>query len=281
MITEKNMSESRFLIQYDTAQPIELSALSNAFAGISRQYSNFIRSQTNVELAAEEVVLYVTKIENNCILTELAPYIGYGLTTIHVLDWPAALKQFADTINDYFEYFKALNLGKLIGKIGKRDAEDFRDFLAVVANNDSGAIVTEVVKYDEATGKKTSAIKYAYKPAEISEAYQGVTSYLSKITSQESNVFEKVLLYLPQLNVEAHKSEGQTADRGVIESISPKKLPVYWISDLDSRRIKNQSVNPHKVSYIVDVSVQTKNDTARAYSVLRLHDILNDDESQA
>jgi hypothetical protein len=268
------------LIQYDTAEPIELSALSNAFAGISRQYSNFIRSQTNSELAAEEVVLYVTKIENNCILTELAPYVGYGLTTIHVLDWPAALKEFADTINEYFEYFNGLKLGKIIGKVTKRDAEDFRDFLEAVAKKDSGSIVTEAVKYDETTGKKTSMVKYAYKPIEVAEAYQGVSSYLLKIPSQESNIFEKVLLYLPQLNVDAHKSEGQTADRGIIESISPRKLPVYWISDLDSRRIKNQSVNPHKVSYIVDVSVQTKNETARAYSVLRLHDILNDDEAQ-
>ena len=61
---------------------------------------------------------------------------------------------------------------------------------------------------------------------------------------------------------------------GIIETIYPKELPVFWLSVMDAKKVKGQKASPFKVNYVVDVNVQTVSGVPTAYRILHLHHIL-------
>jgi hypothetical protein len=84
---------------------------------------------------------------------------------------------------------------------------------------------------------------------------------------------------MPQMHETKIKKTGKSSpDMGKIESIYPKELPVFWLSEMDARRVKSQKNSPFGTNYVVDVNVQRVGGVPRIYRVLRLIDILQKDE---
>jgi hypothetical protein len=82
----------------------------------------------------------------------------------------------------------------------------------------------------------------------------------------------------------APKSDGRTDDKAIINSISPKPLPVHFASQLDAARIADMKAdpqqNPFKAAFRVDVNVETdRNQVPRFYRVVHLHEIISEDEN--
>lgn len=67
------------------------------------------------------------------------------------------------------------------------------------------------------------------------------------------------------------KDKAATGNRGVIESISLKSLPVMFTGDIHQRIFEAGDL--FRKFYIVDVVVQTANGVPSAYKVTRLHDV--------
>ena len=96
-----------------------------------------------------------------------------------------------------------------------------------------------------------------------------------KNTDDEMADYKMVLMHMPQMHQRKTKKDGKTSpDLGIIESIFPKELPVFWLSDMDAQRVKGQTESPFKLNYVVDVNVQTVAGAPRAYRILKLRDIL-------
>lgn len=75
------------------------------------------------------------------------------------------------------------------------------------------------------------------------------------------------LMYLTQVN----KDKAAAGNRGVVEAISPKPLPVTFSGDIHRRIF--EAGDPFRKCFIVDLVVQTVGGAPNAYKVTRLHDI--------
>jgi hypothetical protein len=269
---QRGITPERVRIGFEIDDPVELLEVAAAFGAFSRQYQKVLRQYPEAELHDEEVRLYLTKIETNCIMADLGGYAMAALPVVNAMDWHNIFVEFINRLNTYIRFFQGLTTGVGGKEPTKSDCEDFKDILEVVANKRKGSLSLSVNITPE-----TSSLQYTYNEEETQTALEGVRKRIAESETITRAQHEKVLLWLPQLNFEEHKSGGRTSDKGLIESISSRQLPIFWLSELDSIRIKSQEGNPSKVSYIVDVNVETKQQIPRAYRVVRLHEIVQDD----
>ena len=95
-------------------------------------------------------------------------------------------------------------------------------------------------------------------------------------TRPEHKIEKNVALSWAQTNWIEVKSKGRTGDRGIIERISDRPLPVYFPTEESTIKYKMTSgdFNPSKIAYIVDVDVQSVQGEPVAYTVMKLHDIV-------
>jgi hypothetical protein len=114
--------------------------------------------------------------------------------------------------------------------------------------------------------------KMDFRPEVISKAHEGACKYIEDITQTENADHRMVALYLNRLDRDHHNATGRSPERGTIESISPKSLPVHWISEMDSIQIKSiGGANLFDLVFTVDVKVETARGKPVSYRVLKLH----------
>ena len=95
---------------------------------------------------------------------------------------------------------------------------------------------------------------------------------LSEKELTPTNTRQCELLYLTRID----KDKAAAGNRGVIESISLKPLPVTSTDDIHRQML--ESGDPFRKFFIVDAAVQTVNGMPSAYKVTRLHDICDIEE---
>ena len=87
------------------------------------------------------------------------------------------------------------------------------------------------------------------------------------------SLLRKAVLSLQQANTGPAKEKGKTNDRGVINSISEKPLPVYFaktMNDLKSKMV-GRSSNPFIKPFRVDALVTYENGEPKSYTVIDVH----------
>jgi len=279
------ISDSRIQLQFDVDKPVDLVDLTLAFQAFNRQYAKFVNSylsEKDVEIPDEDSVrLYVTRIESNCILAELGWVDPHGLFpgVLVVMDNVNTIREFLKNISFYLDYFRGA-IGEISEskQLGKRDCEDFKNLLAPVVKAGKGSLKYKELKYDK-DGKASTLTEMEYVTDEAVKATNGVTRRIELLEKTTAADHEKVLLGLVSIEEKIHKPESKrTHDYGSIESIFPKPLAVYWLSEVDQMKVKGYDGNPFKCSFVVDVNVETKHGEPRAYRVVKLHDILPDSE---
>jgi len=285
------VSSSRITLHFDVHEPIELMELTLSFGVLARQYRQFLVEKMRMDgrkVDDDDVKLYITKIENNCILAELAGAVNIlgGLYT--VMDCANIFFEFISKTNDIISFFKGLAKQKkaMLAKdipYSKKMCGDMANFLKVVSKNKGGNLKLGVTEFASRypDGKKVLA-SFTFTSEEAFEAQKGALVAQRVLDDKGSADHANVLMYFYQTNVEQSKSEGKTAELAIIKSISDKPLPVYFVSQLDGDRVKSlkddPKINPFKASYRVDVDVETdRHDVPRFYRIVHLHEIIPDE----
>lgn len=287
-----SVSNARIVLHFDVHEPIELMELTLSFGSLAKQYRRFLVDRARVQAQKvndADVKLYITKIENNCILAELAGAVNILGSLVPLMDYANIFIEFANNINNSILFFKGLAAKD--GKVDpveipytKRQCEDLANFLNVVSKNKGGKLGISVAEYAKDDGETKSHVKFSFTSGEAFEAQKGALIAQRALEFRGDADHTNVLMYFHQTNVEDPKSEGRTGDKAVIKTISDKPLPVYFISDLDKDKIKtfvdDPTMNPFKASYRVDVNVETdRNEVAKFYRVMRLHEIIPGDDN--
>ncbi len=267
------MSDPRVIIHFDIESPVELKTLSRSFEGLARQYHKNIRIHGG-DFIEDETKLYLTKIESNCILAELAASTAHLIPGLQAMDYANIFLEFVKRTDSFVRHFQGKKELKTLPN--KEETEDIIKLLEPVTETGNGALKIEAISFQE-NGEPETIIKAEYLPKEVAGAHSGALAHLENLMLEENTEHKMVLMWLPQLSVTKSKDSGQTPDRGIIEEISKKEMKVYWLSDLDAKRVKTQDSSPLKKSYIVDVNVLTKKEKPIAYRIVRLHDIIEDD----
>lgn len=284
------VSDSRIILHFDVHEPIELMDLTLSFGALGKQYRKFLSDKLRSEhkkVKDVEIKLYITKIENNCILAELAGAAEILGALFSVMDYANIFTDFTSRVNDAIVYFKSLATSdgdKKASEIPytKRECEDYANFLTVVSGK--GQLGLSVAEYSKETKESTIKTKFVYSGDEAYEARKGSLLALSMLEQRGDADYKDVLMYFHQTNIDESKADGKTGEKAIIKSIHPRELPVYIISELDRDRVAglkdDPKLNPFKASYRVDVNVETdRNDTPRFYRVLKVHEIISDDDS--
>jgi hypothetical protein len=285
------LSDARIVIHFNVHQPIELVDLTLSFQAIARRYRKFLVEQARSigqRHSDADVKLFVTKIESNCILAELGGATEILGSLFTILDYVNIFIEFAkNTKNAIDFYHNVATMGEIKPSDvheGKRDIEAIADFLKVAAQSPSGELGLAVVKYHSTENNESKEVLFEVKIGsdDAAEARRGALLAQKALEYRGDADYKNVLMYLFQTNTEESKTEGVTAEKAVIRSISEKALPLYFASELDNDRMqtfKHDPIhNPFKASFRVDVNVETdRHDTPRFYRVMRLHEVIPGD----
>lgn len=281
----------RLRLHFNVHEPVELVEMTLAFQGLGYEYQSFLKSQyanSDSKIKTAEVKLYITRIESNCILAELAP----ALPLLGVI---APVFSDVNTVHDFVKN-TATAIQWLIGigkertispediPYNKRRIGHIRDVVRLVAKNRDASLGLSAIRYEESTGEDRAILEMKFSDTECRSAEDGATRALAALDLREKADKEKVLMYFYQTNIEDPKTDGRTGDKAVISSISPDPLRVYIIPEVDQQKVRyvldDKSSNPLHTGFVVDVNVENdRNGRPKIYRVVRVHDVIYDDGS--
>lgn len=285
------MSTARISIHMNVERPIELIDLTLSFQAVARRYRRFLiqqAKQRGVKTSDADVKLYVTKIESNCIFAELGGAVEILGALFSVMDYNNIFVEFVKNIRDAFQYY--INIGRE-GEIEpsdvaepRRDIEAIAEIAKVTASAASSTLEFAAIEYSqvEKDGGRETLFKFQVSSDEAADARRGALLAARALDKKTDADYNNVLMYFYQTSTDEPRSDGPTADRAIIKTISPAPLRVYFASDLDKERVfslkSDPLQNPFKASYRVDVNVESdRNDKPTFYRVVRLHDIIPDE----
>lgn len=286
------LSDDRIAIHFDVHEPIELIELTLAFQALGRDYRRFLNSRirsTGGRVKDEDVRLYITKIESNCILAELAgatPILGSLFT---LMDYQNIFIEYVRNFETTVNFFRNLATKKNAGPsdvehVSKAGAQAIADTMAIAAKNKNGILRLSALRaaVDMPDGSRiyTEAV---FTSEEAAEAQRGALLATKLLDYRGDADYQNVLMYFQRTSTDPGKIDGRTDDKAIIASIESKALPVYFASQLDQAKMNDMkgdpTSNPFKAAFRVDVNVERdRHGVARFYRVIHIHEIMTDED---
>lgn len=280
----------RMRIHFNVHQPIELVEMTLAFQGLGFEYQAFLKERladSESKESKSDVKLYITRLETNCILAELAP-------ALPMLGYLAPVLADVNTVHDFVKN-TANAISWLIGvanrksvladdvPFSRRRVNHLRDMVRLVGKANDSKLGLAAIRYEVESGADRALIEMSFTDQECRLAEKGAGIALAALEHREKADYEKVLMYFYQTNIEDPKALGKTGDRAIISHISPNPLSVYIIPETDRNKVRyvldDKAHNPLHTGFVVDVNVEkSPKGKPKIYRVVRLHDIVYDDE---
>ncbi len=131
----------RIRLHLNVHEPIELVEMTLAFQGLGYEYQSYIRNLTlpnNAKGKTKDVKLFITKIESNCILAEMAPALPLFGSLAPVFTDANTVAEFVRNISDLINWLRSLsnNSEVMADEIPhtKRRLNNVRDIVRLVGN---------------------------------------------------------------------------------------------------------------------------------------------------
>lgn len=289
----EGLSEDRIEIHFNVHKPVELVELTLAFQALGRDYRRFLNDRIRAEggrPAEDDVKLYITKIESNCILAELAGATQIMGAYFSLMDYQNIFIDYIRNFGATIDYFRGLAKVKSPKadeiECTKAGAQAIADVMSVVAKQppDGRFAIRAKAGSETASGHRVYA-EVEITSDEAAEAQRGALVAQKVLDYRGAADHENVLMYFQRTSTDDAKADGRTDDKAIIATISGKPLPVHFASKLDQARINDMksdpNQNPFKAAYRVDVNVEVdRKGVPRFYRVLHLHEILPEEDDE-
>lgn len=283
------LSNDLIEIHFDVHEPVELTEMTLAFQGLGRDYRKFLQEKVRSEggkIIDDDIKLYVTKIESNCILAHLAGASNIIGAYFTLLDYQSIFIEYVKHFEVVTTYFRNLGKAKDLQaadiEVTKAGAQAIESLMALVAKTKKGKFALRARAGSEtASGSKVYA-EIELTSDEAAEVQRGALIAQKVLDYRGEADHKNVLMYFQRTSTEDTKAAGKTDDKAIIRSVSEKPLPVHFASQLDQERINDLKNDPHanpfKAAYRVDVNVEVdRKGVPRFYRVVHLHEILPDE----
>jgi len=286
----EGFSEDRIEIHFDVHQPIELIELTLAFQALGRDYKRFLNDRIRSEggkPSDDDVKLFITRIESNCILAELAGATQIVGAYFSLMDYQNIFIDYIKNFRVLIEYFRGLSKKKNPKsediECTKAGAQAISDVMGLVAKNHDGKFAIRARAGSETSGGNKVYAEIELTSDEAAEAQRGALIAQKVLDYRGEADHENVLMYFQRTSTDDAKADGRTDDKAMISSVSDKPLAVHFASKLDQAKINDMkndpSQNPFKAAYRVDVNVEVdRKGVPRFYRVLHLHEIMREDD---
>jgi len=287
---ENLMKAPRIRLHLNVSEPVELVEMTLAFQGFGYEYQDYIKNHAKENGGkgnSGDVKLYITKIESNCILAELAPALAYLGALAPVLSDMNTVSDFIKNTKDSIDWLIGLskkeNLQQEDITETKRKINNLKHVVKLVGKNKDSSLGLHALKYEESSGEDRSVLEVVFTNTQCREAEQGAMRALEVLDNKEAADKEKVLMYFYQTNTDDPKTSGRTGDKAIISSISKDPLSVYVIPEVAHQKIRyvldDKTHNPLHTGFVVDVNIEKdRKGMPKVYRVMRLHDVIYDDD---
>ena len=240
-----------------------------------------------MKVADEDIQLYVTEVRTGSVIAQLASAATVLGAFLPLVDVQAAFYNYVSFFGESVTYFRELarnpNVKAQDIRATKSAAQAMGDIMAVAANHPGGTFkLAAKVAAKDADGAQI-ALQVTISSEEAAETQRGALIAQKLLDYRGDADHPNVLLYFQRTSTDAPKSGGRTDDKAIINSISPKALPVHFASQLDQARINDMKAdpnqNPFKAAFRVDVNVETdRNQTPKFYRVMHIHEVIPDED---
>lgn len=280
------LGRDRIILKYDTEGPIDLEKLVGSFTGLANQYRRVLQLR-GLKPGETDARLFITRIQNGCVEAEIATAAVAFASAFQFMDYSLILVDFTIRTKAVLDYFTGKSSEK--PALTKQDCTDFRDFLGAVSHHADGAISYKHARFHKTSiegDKKEEVIaEFSLDKPQIDKAERNIGSEISNLTALEAprfRVYDDMLLYWYQTNVEKGRIEGRTADKAIIADISPKPLKVYFPRGAETLKHKmtNLQENPFRKGFVVQVHVQYVGDEPMLYTILDVREVIDFEEGE-
>lgn len=258
-------------LHFGTSEALPISELAESFLAIDRAYSSL----------SNEDRLAVKELKSGSIIATLAPYLPMMGQVLPALSA-------ANTISDFSRKLKKAIDG--FAEMGSKDAPlsasdpvaaEIEAVMKPLAGKKDASFRIARVQYRSKTHDREVEVVAEYGSDDINRAVINAQRYRDQAALQsakdqpieERNFVKGVAIVLHQANSGPAKARGKTGDRGVIEAVSDKSLPVYFAEGVSrpKDRMVRSSKNPLKYGYVVDAWVHREEGVVKAYTVTEVH----------
>ena len=278
MMTEHQFEGDRLVVYMDPGQPIELTDLTESFAALARIYERHYRKD-----GEDAPRLYVTKLATGSVWAEIAPLAQIAAQTMTVMDYSIIVADFSARVSRAIRGFA----GKagMPPSVSRDDAKDLAAFVRPMTGKAGAGLNLKHAKFERSNGTDTIKAEYSFDDNELNRAKINIDRALEAPLRLEEEHKERirpeVALIIKRAGSGPGKDKGRTDDRGVVQDVSSKILPVYFRKSAQS--LKHQMMkgdkNPPTHTFIVDVSVQfDEKDEPIGYIVTDVHDAWERDD---
>lgn len=267
-------NSAHLLIKIDHKNPLDLIEFTTGLLSISNQYSSFMANKYP-DVLDEQFKLYIRKIEEGSIITELvhmvSPFIS-GMDNINI---------FIDFINHFkakvSPFFKENGRNP---ELNVKDLNNFNNALRLANQNSNNKLTMAAAEYSD--GKRYFRQEFHFDGSQSLIGLKNIENQIQENEKKGQALHQKVLMTFYQTNKNEVLPEKRIGEKAIIESISPKALPVIFVSKLVGDKVKSETLegdgNPYKKGFIVDVNVATHKGIPACYSVVQLHEVFELDE---
>jgi len=270
-------------MKLDTHEPVALNDFVGAFVGIGSQFEKFV-SREDPSIKAESE-FFVKEVRAGCIEADLvawvAPAFGTlaGIGPVDLIDKGQILTQFVNTLgNRIGRYFAR---GGRDPSATKGDLSDFHKSVSAIARDPRAVGRIESAVFEDGERKIRSAFKFTAAQAET--ALQEIDQHRIELEARSEHNEARVLLRFVRPSIEAGKPGKKGGERGVIESVAKKALPILYASALAEERMRHEKMqldgNVFRALFDVSVNIElSSSGRPLAYRITEVHAVLEDDE---
>lgn len=259
--------------RFEAGGPISLRDLATSFSAIDT---------IHLRLTHSEERLSVIEMRSGSIIAVLAQFLPMMNQAISYTSSAMALSDFARKMKKAIDGFCELDQSIVTSEDTPEVATEIAEVMKPLVGRKGAEFGFAHVKYRSETNERIVEVEAKYMGPQIDRAVINAERFAENSVSmypllspaeEKQNYLTNVHMILHQANRGPAKARGQTGDKGVIESISEKPLPVYFaegVNKLKDRMIRSTK-NPLKYVYNVDVWVHRENGIAKAYTVTEVH----------
>ncbi len=270
-------------LKLDNSQPIALSDFVSQFVGVGTQFEKFI-TREHPHLKGESE-FFVNEVRAGCIEADLVAWVGgVGLVGIgaYALDAMDKIQIFTTFIQDFGGRFsKYFRKGGRADGVSKGDLSDFLKTAEAIANDPNASARLEAAGFED--GERKVRAFFQFTTSEARTAIDEISDHRRELEANSDENRERVLLRFVRPSVEASKPGKKGGERGVIESIAARAMPILYASELAEQRMRHEKIqlegNVFRALFDVSVNMElSPSGRPIAYRITEVHGVIEGDD---
>ena len=246
-------------LKLDTDEPIALNDFVGSFVGLGNQLDRFVA--VNYPSFKGDLEVFVQDVRDGCVVADLVVMFGYSALAnnlpgvIDVIDKGQVLARFVNDLKDRLgPYLK----GGKNPEATKSELADYLKTVRTIARDPKAGASLEAAEFEG--GQRIVRASFKFTSDEAREAQRQIEAHRQDLEAKSDADHSRVLLHFVRPSAEAGKPGKPGGERGIIDKLHPKALPVLYASEMAEQRIRHEIVEAEHVFrrlFDVDVNVET------------------------